>query len=109
MAKLYGVEPKRINEAVSRNKEKFPERFSWNLTLEESEIFLVENFDQKIDKRGGRYKKTRVFTEQGVAMLCTILKSDIAIRGESIQIMDAFVAMQKYIGSNLLEQKYINN
>jgi len=71
LAKLYQVETKRINEAVSNNPLKFPERFLFRLTEEESKIFLVENFDQKIEKRGGRFKKSRVFTEQGVAMLAT--------------------------------------
>ncbi|MGN1342881.1 MAG: ORF6N domain-containing protein [Bacilli bacterium] len=108
LAKLYQVETKRINEAVKNNLQKFPERFSWKLTKEESENFLVENFDQKLETRGGRYKNPRVFTEQGVAMLATILKSKVAI-DVSIAIMDAFVAMRKYISSNLLEQKYVNN
>ena len=47
LARLYQVETKRINEAVKNNPDKFPERFSWKLTDEEVEIFLVENFDQK--------------------------------------------------------------
>ena len=72
LARLYQVETKRINEAVKNNPDKFPDRFSWKLTTQESEIFLVENFDQKIEKRGGRYRNPRVFTEQGVAMLATI-------------------------------------
>ena len=56
LAKLYHVETKRINEAVKNNMEKFPERFSWKLTEEESKNFLVENFDQKnMETRGGRY------------------------------------------------------
>ncbi len=109
LAKLYQIETKRINEAVARNKEKFPERFSWKLSKEEIELFLVANCDQKIETRGGRFKNPRVFTEQGIAMLATILKSKIAVQ-TSIEIMDAFVAMRKYIFStNLLEQKYINN
>ena len=108
LAKLYQVETKRINEAVKNNLEKFPERFSWKLTNEESKVFLVENFDQKIERRGGRYKEPRVFTEQGVAMLATILKTTIATE-ISIKIMRAFVAMRKYIGNNLIEQKYINH
>ena len=98
LAKLYEVETKRINEAVYRNQEKFPERFSFVLNNEES-IFLVANCDQKNERRGGRYKNPRVFTEQGVAMLATILKSKIATR-VSIKIMDAFVAMRKYIGNS---------
>lgn len=108
LAKLYQVETKRINESVKNNKDKFPERFSWKLTKEESKIFMVENFDQKIETRGGRYNCPRVFTEQGVAMLATILKSKVATQ-VSIAIMDAFVLMRKYISNNLIEQKYINN
>ena len=108
LAILYGTETKRINEAVRRNKEKFPERFSWVLSDEESNIFLVANCDQKIETRGGKYKNPRVFTEQGVAMLATILKTSVATQ-VSIAIMDAFVSMRRYISSNLLEQKYINN
>ena len=108
LARLYQVEVKRINEAVKNNVDKFPERFSWKLTKEESKTFLVENFDQKIETRGGRYNCPRVFTEQGVAMLATVLKSKVATQ-VSIAIMDAFVTMRKYISNNLLEQKYINN
>lgn len=99
LAKLYKVETKRINEAVRNNPEKFPERFSWKLTDQESQIFLVENFDQKIETRGGKYKNPRVFTEQGVAMLATILNSDIATK-VSIAIMDAFVSMRHYLMQN---------
>lgn len=69
LARLYRVETKRINEAVKNNLDKFPERFSWKLTDDETKTFLVEIFDQKKETRGGRYKNPRVFTEQGVAML----------------------------------------
>jgi len=111
LAKLYDVETKRINEAVKNNLEKFPERFSWILTENEwiilrSKISTLEN-----DIPGkGHYRKylPRVFTEQGVAMLATILKSKVATK-VSINIMDAFVLMRKYISSSLVEQKYINN
>lgn len=99
LAALYNVQTKRINEAVKNNPDKFPERFSFKLTEEESKSFLVENFDQKIEKRGGRYKCPRVFTEQGVAMLATILKSNVATE-VSIAIMDAFVEMRKFISNN---------
>ena len=77
LAILYEVETKRINEAVKNNPNKFPDRFSWKLTDYESRIFLVENFDQKIETRGGRYRNPRVFTEQGVAMLATILNQKL--------------------------------
>ena len=107
LAKLYNVETKRINEAVKNNPYKFPERFSFRLNEKEAEKLLVEIFDQKIEKRGGKYKAPRVFTEQGIAMLSTILKSKVAVE-TSIRIMDAFVKMRKIISSNLIEQKYIN-
>jgi len=110
LARLYGCKngTKEINQAVRNNIDKFPERFSWRLSDLESQNFLVKIFDQKIETRGGKYKNPRVFTEQGVAMLATIIKSKIATE-VSIAIMDAFVTMRKYISSNLLEQKYINN
>ena len=100
---------KEINQAVKNNIDKFPERFSWILTDEESKNLLVKIFDQKdkIDTRGGKYKNPRVFTEQGVSMLATIIKSKVATK-VSIGIMDAFVEMRKFINANLLEQKYIN-
>ena len=110
LARLYECKngTKKINQAVNRNVEKFPERFSWILTDDEMNVFWSQFVTKKIETRGGRYKNPRVFTEQGVAMLATILKSKIAIE-VSINIMDAFVAMRKYISSSLIEQKYINN
>ena len=108
LAKLYHVETKRINEAVRRNPEKFPERFCFLL-----ENFEYENLRSQIatsnkGTRGGRRYNIIAFTEQGVAMLATILKSTIATQ-VSIRIMDAFVAMHKYISNSLIEQKIINN
>ena len=104
LAMLYHTETKRINEAVNRNKAKFPERFCFRIT--ESEYNFLKS--QIATSKGGSRKGHTVFTEQGVAMLATILKTDVATK-VSIAIMDAFVAMRKYISSNLLEQKYINN
>jgi len=103
LAKLYGCKngTKEINQAVSRNQDKFPERFSWKLTQQEINNFLVTNCDQKrlYETRGGRYKNPRVFTEQGIAMLATILKTKNAIE-VSIRIMDTFVAMRYFINEN---------
>lgn len=107
LAKLYNVETKRINEAVKNNIEKFPERYCFKLSDNESDNLLVEIFDQKIEKRGGKYKNPRVFTEQGVYMLATILKSKEATK-ITIAIMDAFVVMKKIINTSLIEQKYFN-
>ena len=105
LARLYGVETKRINEAVKNNFEKFPERFSWILNDLDA-LNLRSNISTS--SHGGRRYNPRVFTEQGVAMLATILKSQTATK-VSIAIMDAFVLMRRYISTNLVEQKYINN
>ena len=100
LAKLYGVETKRINEAVRNNPEKFPERFSWKLTDKEY-LNLRSKFSTSSlnNNYGGRRYNPRVFTEQGVAMLSTILKSKTAVQ-VSIRIMDAFVVMRKFINDN---------
>jgi len=104
LAKLYNVETKRINEAVKNNPNKFPERFCFRIT--ESDFISLKS---KIStSKGGSRKGHNVFTEQGIAMLSTILKSKVATE-TSIRIMDAFVYMRKYISNNLIEQKYINN
>ena len=104
LAFFYKTETKRINEAVTRNPLKFPERFCFRITEEEYSILK----SQIATSKGGSRKGHTVFTEQGVAMLATVLKSNVAIK-VSISIMDAFVTMRHYIGNNLLEQKYINN
>ena len=108
LARLYHVETKRINEAVKNNPEKFPKRFSWILNDNEENILRSKISTSRLKNNyGGRRYNTRVFTEQGVAMLATILKSKAAIE-VSINIMDAFVTLRHYISDNLIEQKYIN-
>ncbi len=100
LAKLYQVETKRINEAVRNNPKKFPERFSWILTNdEENDLRSKISTSSQRSQYGGRRYNTRVFTEQGVAMLATILKSKIATE-VSIRIMDAFVTMRHYLNDN---------
>jgi len=109
LAKLYQVETKRINEAAKNNLEKFPERFSWILSEDEnSDLRSKISTSSSANNYGGRRYKLRVFTEQGVAMLATILKSQVATK-VSIAIMDAFVAMRKYISNELLEQQYMKD
>ena len=100
LGKIYHVETKRINEAVKNNLEKFPERFSWILNDEDFDV-LRSKFSTLAIKGQGRYSKyiPRVFTEQGVYMLATILKSKEATQ-TSIRIMDTFVKMRKYFASN---------
>ena len=103
LAKLYNVETKRINEAVKNNPDKFPGRFYFRIN--ENEFLSLKS---KIStSKGGSRKGHNVFTEQGIAMLSTILNSKVAVE-TSIRIMDAFVKMRKIISSNLIEQKYIN-
>ena len=118
IAKLYHVETKRVNEAVKNNPDKFPERFSWVLTNEETKE-LRSKFSTLEIKGQGKYSKyaPRVFTEQGLYMLATILKSKVAT-DVSIAIMDTFVKMRHYINYNksflphrfmLLEKKVDDN
>lgn len=115
LAKLYHVETKRINEAVNRNKEKFPNRISWITNDTEVEILWSQNATANISSKSRT--NPRVFTEQGVYMLATILKSKEAIM-TNIRIMDTFVNMRHYINYNknvlprrflLLEDKVDNN
>ncbi len=109
LAELYNVETKRINEAVKNNPEKFPIRFSWVLSSDD-EKNLRSKFSTSNEKGtyGGRRYNTRVFTEQGVYMLATILKSKTATE-VSIRIMDTFVKMRHYINfhQNVLPNKFL--
>ena len=97
LAKLYHVETKRVNEAVSRNKEKFPERISWIASDDEVDNLWSQNATANISTMSR--SNPRVFTEQGVYMLATILKSKVATE-VSIKIMDTFVKMRHYINYN---------
>ena len=118
LAKLYNVETKRINEAVKNNPDKFPERFSWQLSLNETINFSRSKFSTLKIERGSNIKYgARVFTEQGIYMLATIIKSKTATE-VSIRIMDTFVKMRHYINYNksflphrflLLEEKVDKN
>lgn len=103
------LKQKRINEVVRRNSKKFPERFSWILTKEEYYAILRSQI-ATLELKQGQYSKysVRVFTEQGIIMLATVLKIDIAIN-VTISIMDAFATMRKYISNNLIDQRYYND
>ena len=110
LARLYECKngTKSINLAVSRNKERFPYDFYFQLTKEEYQNLKFQFETSSDNNYGGTRKIPHVFTEQGVAMLATIIKTKIAAE-MSISIMRAFVAMRKYISSNLIEQREINN
>ena len=122
VAMLYHYPTKRINEAVNRNKQRFPENFCFQLTEEEYKSLRFKNFTfneinskdinednslrsqiATLDESAGRGKHRKylpyVFTEQGIAMLSGLLKNDIAIQ-VSINIMNAFVEMRKFLAVN---------
>ncbi len=97
LAELYQVETKRLNEAVKRNTERFPERFRFQLTDKELNK-LVANCDRFAMLKHSS-SNPYAFTEQGVSMLSAVLRSDVAVQ-VSIKIMDAFVEMRKILTKN---------
>ena len=110
LARLYECAngTKTINLAVKRNIERFPEDFYFQLTKTEYDNLKFQFETSSSNNYGGVRKLPYVFTEQGVAMLATVLRTKVATE-VSINIMRAFVLMKKYISNNLLEQKYIND
>ena len=80
LAKLYGVETFNLNKAVRRNRHRFPEDFMFQITHEEAEALTFQIGMSKPPSRGGRRTLPYVFTEQGVAMLSTVLNSERAIK-----------------------------
>ena len=102
VAEQYKSETRIINQVVKRNKERFPERFCFRLTQNELENlksqFVISSFEKE-GSYGGRRNLPLVFTEQGIAMLSGLLKSDIAIQ-VSINIIDAFIEMRNFLNIN---------
>lgn len=98
LAELYSVETKALNQAVKRNIERFPENFMFQLSENEYEIWRSQFVTSNSDKMGLR-RPPYAFTEQGVAMLSAVLKSETAIKA-SIQIMNAFVSMRHFFQNN---------
>lgn len=112
IAELYGVETRRLNEQVKRNKERFPGEFMFRLTEDEAQIVWSQNVTMQKEnslrsqnatlKTGrGQHRKylPYAFTEQGVAMLSAVLHSETAVK-VSIQIMNAFVVMRRFLRDN---------
>jgi phage regulator Rha-like protein len=97
LASLYQVATKILNKAVKRNMERFPDGFCFQLTDEENETLRFQIGTSNAG-RGGRRYLPFVFTEQGVAMLSAVLRSDIAVK-VSIEIINAFVEMRKTLMS----------
>jgi len=110
LAVLYGVETKEFNRAVTRNMERFPDDFMFRLTKKEYEDL---RYHFGTSRRGGRRYLPYAFTEQGVAMLSSVLRSKRAVQ-VNITIMRAFVQLREMIASNKgltrrlneLEKKY---
>jgi hypothetical protein len=99
LAALYGVETKVLNQAVRRNKSRFPSDFIFQLSSEESDALLRSQIVTSKEGRGGRRYLPYVFTEQGVAMLSTVLKSARAVQ-VNIEIMRAFVRLRHVLAAN---------
>ncbi|MBQ6084378.1 MAG: ORF6N domain-containing protein [Bacteroidales bacterium] len=131
LADFYGVETKRLNEQVKRNIERFPERYMFQLTKEEqqyyyfsrSQIVTLKNVEGPLRSQFATLKNLKsqnatssmrgkhskynsyAFTEQGVSMLASVLKSETAVQ-TSIKIIDAFVAMRHFMQKNAKLDKF---
>ena len=101
VANLYHCETKYINRVVKRNIERFPKEFCFQLEQKEFQNLRCQFITSSFEKQnyGGRRYMPYVFTEQGIAMLSALLKSDIAVN-VSISIMKAFIEMRKFIITN---------
>ena len=99
LADLYQVSTGTLNQAVKRNKKRFPKDFMFQLTLKEMDEILISQIVISSSGHGGRRHLPFVFTEQGVAMLSSILRSDRAIQ-VNIAIMRAFVRLREWLANN---------
>ncbi|MBI1808184.1 MAG: ORF6N domain-containing protein [Ignavibacteria bacterium] len=112
LAQMYGVPTKRLKEQVRRNRSRFPKDFMFELTAEEFSSLRSQIATSNVRRGGSRYKPF-AFTEQGVAMLSTVLNSEGAIQ-VNIAIMRAFVKLRELLGAHKdlaikleeLEKKY---
>lgn len=119
LAMLYQVETKVLNQAAKRNKERFSDNFKFQVTKEEldnlksqivtsSLLQLCADISSNSGNYGGRRKLPNVYTEQGIAMLSAVLRSEVAIR-VSIRIMNTFVEMRRYTVNSELTYKKLND
>ena len=101
LAGIYQVETRVFNQSVKRNESRFPPNFRFRLSMEEYRSLIsqiVTSKEERGETRGGRQKAPYVFTEQGVAMLSGVLKSEVAVQ-VSIRLMNVFVAMRRALAS----------
>jgi hypothetical protein len=106
LAKLYGVETKRLNEQVRRNHERFPEDFMFQLSSEEFDV-LKSQFATSKTGSGGKQKQPLVFTENGVAMLSGLLNSPNAIQ-VNISIMRTFTKLRSFLAMESSMEKRVS-
>lgn len=114
LARIYGVSTKRLNEQVSRNLDRFPKDFMFQLTEIEGQSLRSQIATSKIG-RGGRRFLPYAFTEHGVVMLAGVLNSPVAVQS-SVQVVRAFIYLRQVLSThndlvrklNMLERKYDN-
>jgi ORF6N domain-containing protein len=99
LAQLYGVTAKVLNQAVKRNRERFPDDFMFRLTAREMSNLNWSQFVTSSSKHRGKAYRPYAFTEQGVVMLSSVLRSDRAVK-VNIAIMRAFVKLHETLESN---------
>jgi hypothetical protein len=100
LAEIYGVKLKRLNEQVKRNRDRFPDDFMFQLTLEEGKLVILSRSQIATLKRGENVKyRPHVFTEHGAVMLANVLRSPVAVRA-SIQVVRAFVNLQRMLATH---------
>lgn len=110
LAMLYQVETKNLNKAMKRNGQRFPKDFCFQLSKEEYDNlrFQIGTSSLEDNNYGGRRYLPYVYTEQGISMLASVLRSEVAIN-VSIGIMRAFVEMRRFIANNALLFDRISN
>lgn len=107
LAMLYQVETGNLNKAMKRNIKRFPEEFCFQLNKEEFDCLILQFGISNGGERGGRRKLLYVYTEQGIAMLSAVLRSEIAVL-VSVRIMKTFVEMRKYLAHETLLLNKVN-
>jgi hypothetical protein len=98
LARVYGVTTGQLNQALRRNKERFPDDFAFQITRQEFATLISQSVISKIG-RGGRQKPPWVFTEHGALMLASVLNSSIAIDA-SVRVVRAFVLMREQLAAH---------
>jgi hypothetical protein len=98
LANLYGVTTGNLNKAVQRNRERFPDDFTFQLTVGETESLMFQSGISK--KRGGSRHFPHAFTQEGIAMLSSVLRSKRAVQ-VNIAVMRAFIKLREMLGANL--------